>query len=61
MNMFPITAKLNGLEPYWYLKYHFENLPEAMTVDEFMALISQNVDKNLLAAYFPHPKLMKYK
>ncbi len=23
------TAKANELEPYWYLKYLFENLPEA--------------------------------
>ena len=43
------TAKANGLEPYWYLKYLFENLPEAMTADEFKALMPQNIDKNLLA------------
>ena len=43
------TAKANGLEPYWYLKYLFEHLPEAMTADEFMALMPQNVDKTLLA------------
>ena len=43
------TAKANGLEPYWYLKYLFENLPEAMTADEFKALMPQNVDKKLLA------------
>jgi transposase len=43
------TAKANGLEPYWYLKYLFENLPEAMTTDEFKALMPQNIDKNLLA------------
>ena len=43
------TAKANGFEPYWYLKYLFENLPEAMTADEFTALMPQNVDKNLLA------------
>ncbi|CCK80229.1 IS66 family transposase [Desulfobacula toluolica] len=42
------TAKANGLEPYWYLKYLFENLPEAMTADEFIALMPQNVDKTLL-------------
>jgi len=42
------TAKANGLEPYWYLKYLFENLPEAMTADEFMALMPQNIDKTLL-------------
>ena len=43
------TAKANGLEPYWYLKYFFENLPEAMTADEFIALMPQNIDKTLLA------------
>lgn len=42
------TAKVNGLEPYWYLKYLFENLPEAMTADDFMALMPQNIDKTLL-------------
>ena len=41
------TAKANGFEPYWYLKYLFENLPEAMTADEFMALMPQNIDKTL--------------
>ncbi|MDH4199786.1 MAG: transposase domain-containing protein, partial [Spirochaetia bacterium] len=25
------TAKLNGLEPYWYLRYLFEKLPSANT------------------------------
>jgi len=39
----------NGLEPYWYLKYLFENLPEAMTADEFMALMPQNIDKTQIA------------
>lgn len=43
------TAKANGLEPYWYLKYLFENLPEAMTADEFTVLMPQKVDKNMLA------------
>jgi len=43
------TAKANGLEPYWYLKYLFENLPEAMTADEFKVLMPQNIDKKLLA------------
>ncbi|WP_033396809.1 transposase domain-containing protein, partial [Desulfobacter curvatus] len=42
------TAKASGLEPYWYLKFLFENLPEAMTADEFKALMPQNLDKNLL-------------
>ena len=43
------TAKANGLEPYWYLKYLFKNLPEAMTDDDFMALMPQNIDKTMLA------------
>ncbi len=25
------TAKANGLEPYWYLRYFFERLPTAKT------------------------------
>lgn len=47
------TAKANGLEPYWYLKYLFEKLPEAMTADEFKVLMPQNVDKTLLAGSAP--------
>ena len=43
------TAKASGLEPFWYLKYLFENLPEAMSVDDFKALLPYNVEKNLLA------------
>ncbi len=43
------TAKSNGLEPYWYLKYLFEQLPGAMTEEDFRALLPYNVDKNQLA------------
>lgn len=39
------TAKACGLEPYWYLKYLFEHLPEAMTTEEFEALLPYNIDK----------------
>jgi len=42
------TAKANGLDPYWYLKYLLKQLPEAMTADEFKILMPQNIDKNLL-------------
>ena len=42
------TAKANGHDPYWYLKYLFEHLPEAMTTEEFEALLPHNVDKNAL-------------
>jgi len=43
------TAKANNLDPYWYLKYLFENLPEAMTADEFENLLPNNVKKSELA------------
>jgi len=43
------TAKANGLEPYCYLKYLFENLSEAITADEFRVLMPRNIDKKLLA------------
>jgi len=39
------TAKANSLEPYWYLQYLFERLPQAMKDNEFKALLPQNVDK----------------
>lgn len=42
------TAKSNGLEPYWYLKALFENLPEAMTTDDFRSLLPYNIDKTKL-------------
>ena len=42
------TAKANDLEPYWYLKYLFKHLPEAMTKEDFMVLLPQNIDKSLL-------------
>jgi hypothetical protein len=43
------TTRANGLEPYWCLKYLFENLLEAMTADEFMDLMPQNIDKTIIA------------
>ena len=42
------TAKANGLEPYWYFRYLLENLPEAMTEDDFKALLPQYIDPSLL-------------
>lgn len=33
------TAKANGHEPYWYLRYLFENLPAASSDDEIHALL----------------------
>ena len=49
------TAKANELEPYWYFKFLFENLPGAVTADEFKALMAQNVDKHLLKSNYTTP------
>jgi len=43
------TAKANGLEPYWYFRYLLEQLPDAMTEDDFKALLPQYLDKSELA------------
>ena len=42
------TAKANGLEPYWYLRYLLENLPEAMTTEDFKALLPQYLEPSQL-------------
>lgn len=42
------TAKANNLEPYWYLKHLFTNLPEAMISEDFEALLPANIDKNVI-------------
>lgn len=39
------TAKVNKIEPYWYLRHLFKNLPEAMTAEEFQQLLPMYVDK----------------
>jgi transposase len=39
------TAKANGLEPYWYLRYLLERLPAAKTQQDHRALLPQYVDK----------------
>ncbi|MCG8616108.1 MAG: IS66 family transposase, partial [Desulfobacterales bacterium] len=48
------TAKSRGLEPYWYLKCLFERLPEAMTDDDFSALLPHRIDKELIARPVAH-------
>jgi transposase len=47
------TAKANDLEPYWYLKHLFENLPEAMSEEDFQALLPQQIDKDQIAGPTP--------
>jgi transposase len=42
------TAKANGLEPYWYLRYLFERLPKAKTTEEYKKLLPQYVDRSLI-------------
>ena len=42
------TAKANGLEPYWYLRYLFERLPKAKTTGEYKALLPHCVDRSLI-------------
>ena len=43
------TAKANDLEPYWYLRHLIEKLPDAMTEDDYKALLPQYLDKSQLA------------
>ncbi|MBF0605229.1 MAG: transposase domain-containing protein [Nitrospirae bacterium] len=39
------TAKASGLEPYAYLRKVFSEIPNAVTVDDFEALLPWNVQK----------------
>jgi len=41
------TAKACGHDPYWYLKYLFEHLPEAMTEEEHKVLLPYNLDPKM--------------
>jgi len=40
------TAKANNLEPYGYLKYIFEQLPQVTEADNFETLLPWNVDRH---------------
>jgi transposase len=42
------TAKANGLEPYWYLRYLLSRLATASTTEDFRALLPQNVTPEML-------------
>jgi len=44
------TAKVNGLEPYAYLRYVFTELPKADTVEAIEALLPGNIDKDQIRA-----------
>lgn len=43
------TAKANDLEPYAYLRYIFEKLPQAHTEKDLKVLLPQNIDPDSLA------------
>jgi transposase len=45
------TAKVNGLDPYWYMRYLFENIIHAKSEDDFRALMPQYVDKMNIREY----------
>ena len=44
------TAKANGLEPYWYLRYFFERLPTAKTKKDQKALLPQYADRTKIGS-----------
>ncbi len=37
------TAKANGHEPYWYLRFLFDELISATTTEQYVALLPQNI------------------
>ena len=45
------TAKANGLEPYWYLRYLFTNIITAKTEEDFRKLLPQYVDRMDILEY----------
>jgi len=45
------TAKANGLEPYWYLRYLFSNIVKAKTDEAFRMLLPQYVDRTEIMEY----------
>ena len=42
------TAKANGLEPYWYLRFLLEKAPGLKSKEDFRNLIPQNIDRQLI-------------
>jgi transposase len=45
------TSKANGLDPYWYMRYFFENIVYAKNEEDFKALMPQYVDKSKIREY----------
>jgi len=42
------TAKINDIEPYWYLRHLLTKLPDAMTEDDYRSLLPQYINKDEL-------------
>ncbi|MBN2861935.1 MAG: IS66 family transposase [Bacteroidales bacterium] len=42
------TAKANGLEPYWYLRYLFEKLPACKCDDEIRLIMPNRIDPDIV-------------
>jgi transposase len=47
------TAKANGLEPYRYLRYLFEQVPLATTTEDYRALLPQHMPAATIAQRVP--------
>jgi len=45
-----MTAKMNGLDPFYYLAHIFKKLPAAETLEDIEALLPWNVDNEMLKA-----------
>jgi len=44
------TAKANGIEPYRYLRYVFDNIPKTTSTEDYRALLPQHIDRTRLAS-----------
>jgi transposase len=42
------TAKANGLEPYWYMRYLFEKLPACKDDDEIRLIMPNRIDPQII-------------
>jgi len=45
------TAKGNGLEPYWYMRYLFEKLPDCQSDDEIYKLLPNKIDPDVISKF----------
>jgi hypothetical protein len=45
------TAKINGHDPYWYLRFLLEKLPLAQNEQDYKALLPIYIDKEELKSF----------